>query len=69
LNQLVAEIECRGNIALQVAAVLLRLVGDRQLRGTQALLEQVEIFCAGLSKAPVGLGQHRTDLVGGKVGV
>lgn len=68
-DQLVAEIECRGDIALPVTAELLGLIGDRQLRGAQALLEQVKILRAGLPKAFEIFGQHRSDLILGKVGV
>jgi hypothetical protein len=48
LDQLVAKVERRSDVALHEVRELLGVIGDRQLLGTQPLLQHLEIFVAAL---------------------
>src|ERR1700753_2228024 len=61
LDELVAEVERRVDVALHEVAVLPCLTGNRQRRGLQALFEQCKIFVVGLSKPRKRLSQPRPD--------
>ena len=64
LDQLVAEIESRSDIALHEVAELLGLVADRRWRGGQPFLQKFKIICTRLSEPPERLGQRRADIFG-----
>jgi hypothetical protein len=63
LDQLVAKVERRSDVALHEVRELLGVIGDRQLLGTQPLLPHLEIFVAGLADPIEVLGQHRPDFL------